>query len=392
MTPYASFLYFGLTLFFVIPFVIAGLAKPKNSPRFWIVLSTIFMLIFHYWAEREDIFGISVRAIWIVLGFGLVQWVIAFLYLKAQTKHAKTWTFIGSIILSIAPLAYCKISGTFNTQPANLVGFVGISYVTFRSLDVIIGIRDRLITSLPTLRYFAFLLFFPTISSGPIDRYRSFSKDWSAERTRQQFLGDLDSAIEHIFRGFLYKFILAALINSYWLTPLESRFGTAATIEYMYAYSLYLFFDFAGYSAFAIAFSNLLGVHVLENFKGPFLAQNIKEFWNRWHISLSWWFRDHIYMRFIMAATRGRWFSSKITASNIGFILSMGLMGLWHGPVAHYIVYGLYHGCLLVGHDTFLRWNKSHGLLTGASGKWISIFITFHFVCFGLLIFSGRLF
>ena len=127
----------------------------------------------------------------------------------------------------------------------------------------------------------------------------------------------------------------------------------------MYGYSLYLYFDFAGYSAFAVGVSYLLGIRTPENFNRPFLAGNIKDFWNRWHISLSTWIRDHIYMRFLLAATKGRWFAGKYTASYLGFFLAFGLMGLWHGIEPYYLLYGLYHGTLLVGHDLFTRWNKT---------------------------------
>ena len=160
----------------------------------------------------------------------------------------------------------------------------------------------------------------------------------------------------------------------------------------MYAYSFYLFFDFAGYSAFAIALSYLFGVHTPENFDRPFLARNIRDFWNRWHITLSFWFRDHVYMRFLYAAMRGKWFAHKEVAPIVGYFLAFGLMGLWHGPELHYIAYGFYQAVLLSAFHIFSRWNKSHrfwreGLVSRAA----AIFITFQFVCFGLLIFSGRI-
>ena len=160
----------------------------------------------------------------------------------------------------------------------------------------------------------------------------------------------------------------------------------------MYGYSLYLYFDFAGYSAFAVGVSYLLGIHTPENFNRPFLAGNIKDFWNRWHISLSTWFRDHVYMRFMLAATKGRWFTGKYTASYLGLFLTFGLMGLWHGIEPYYLLYGLYHGTLLVGHDLFTRWNKprrvwGNGPLWRAAGT----LVTFHLVCLGFLLFSGRI-
>jgi membrane protein involved in D-alanine export len=275
---------------------------------------------------------------------------------------------------------------------APLFGFLGISYVTFRTLDVIICIRDGLVKALPPIRYFAFLLFFPTISSGPIDRYLRFSKDWERKRSRADLLADLDSAAAWLMQGFLYKFLLAAFIARHWMNPALRHGSFHAVVSYMYAYSLYLFFDFAGYSAFAVAFSHVLGVHTPRNFRLPFLARNIREFWERWHISLSMWFRDHIYTRFVMLAMKKKWFKSRYTASYLGFFLTMGLMGMWHGLALRYIVYGLYQATLLVGNDIFVRWNRSRGWLKGVAGEVAAIAITFNAVCFGLLIFSGRLF
>jgi membrane protein involved in D-alanine export len=152
------------------------------------------------------------------------------------------------------------------------------------------------------------------------------------------------------------------------------------------------FFDFAGYSAFAIAFSRLFGIRTPENFDRPFLAHNIREFWNRWHITLSFWFRDHVYMRFLLTAIKGRWFKNDQIGSYLGFFLSFGLMGLWHGAAVHYLIYGCYHAGLFTGHDLFLRWNKkSQWWGTGPLWRFTSILVTANLVCFGFLIFSGRL-
>jgi membrane protein involved in D-alanine export len=236
----------------------------------------------------------------------------------------------------------------------------------------------------------AFLFFFPTISSGPIDRYRRFGNDWNRHPARAEIWKDLDAAVHQVFTGFLYKFILAALIKTYWIDPLGG--GLRDTVLYMYGYSLYLFFDFAGYSAFAVGVSYLLGIHTPENFDRPFLARNIREFWNRWHISLSTLLRDHVYMRFVLAATKGRWFKGKYTASYLAFFLAFGLMGLWHGTEPYYLLYGLYHGALLVGFDIFSRWNKrSQVWREGPLWRAAGVLVTFHLVCLGFLLFSGRI-
>ena len=164
----------------------------------------------------------------------------------------------------------------------------------------------------------------------------------------------------------------------------------------MYAYSLYLFFDFAGYSSFAIAFSYAFGVHTPENFNRPFLSRNIKEFWTRWHITLSFWFRDFIYMRFLLTAFKKKWFADKRHAAYVANFLTFGVMGFWHGTATHYLVYGLYHACLITGHDIFAHWNRPHpdqpARVWGDSLPWqiAGIILTCQAVAFGFLIFSGR--
>ena len=290
----------------------------------------------------------------------------------------------------LLPLAITKVLPV--VSPKTQFGFLGISYVTFRALDIVFCLRDGVIATPGAIDLFMFLFFFPTISAGPIDRYRRFIPDWKKKRSRAEFLADLDGAVHHFFRALLYKFILAALIERHWLKLAAGSDSVGALLSYMYAYSFYLFFDFAGYSAFAIAISYLFGVHTPENFSRPFLARNIRDFWNRWHITLSFWFRDHVYMRFLLAAARGKWFRSMHTAAIVGYFLAFGLMGLWHGIEPHYILYGLYMAALLSAFHIFSTWKKVHQHWF-ESRLWhaFAVFITFNAVCFGLLIFSGHI-
>jgi membrane protein involved in D-alanine export len=384
--PYANFTFFGLLLYAVVPTLILGLLG--RAGRRWALFVTAGMIVVQYHGLLNIRSGFAVREIWIVLGFALWQWATMRAFASAGARGG--WLFYAAVGASLLPLAATKLVPIMS--PENQFGFLGISYVTFRALDVVFCLRDNVITEPGMLDFLAFLFFFPTISSGPIDRYRRFIGDWKKTRTRTEFLADLDGAVHRIFRGFFYKFIVAALIKQYWLDRAAAGASFGALASYMYAYSFYLFFDFAGYSAFAIALSYLFGVHTPENFDRPFLARNIRDFWNRWHITLSFWFRDHVYMRFLFAATRGKWFANKQAAVILGYFLSFGLMGLWHGIEPHYIIYGLYQATLLSAYHFFSRWNKVHGRWRdGRLGRAASVFITFQFVCFGLLIFSGRI-
>jgi len=384
--PYADFTFFGLLLYAVVPTLILGLLGRANWR--WALLLTAIMLVIQYQTKLKIGAHAELREIWFVIAFGFWQWVAMRAYAAIGVRGG--FVFYGTMAASLLPLALVKVIPVF--LPRHEFGFLGISYVTFRALDIVFCLRDNVITAPSLLDFLGFLFFFPTISAGPIDRFRRFAGDWKKKRTRDEFIIDLDEAVHRIFRGFLYKFILAALIKQYWLDRVASEATFGALVSYMYAYSFYLFFDFAGYSAFAIAFSYLLGVHTPENFNRPFLARNIRDFWNRWNITLSFWFRDHVYMRFLLAATRGRWIANRHLTAIIGYFLAFGLMGLWHGIESHFIIYGIYQATLLSGFHIFSEWSKirawpTNGLLWRAG----AIFATFHFVCFGLLIFSGRL-
>jgi len=391
MIPYTSFLYFGILLIYiVIPAIIVGFFK--RISKIWLVIATILMLVIQYYVPQQITKSILLNEIELVAIYAILQWLIAILFLLIRRRGKNQIAFYVTVLLSLSPLLAAKFVPLF--QSDYQIFFLGLSYITFRCLDVIIGIHDGMIASIPPIQYLTFLLFFPTISSGPIDRFKRFEEDWTHERTRTEFLSDLDGFVHRVFTGFLYKFILASLIQQYWLNPMSTGGNILHIGSYMYAYTFYLFFDFAGYSAFAVGFSYLFGIHTPENFNRPFLSRDIRDFWNRWHMSLSFWFRDHIYNRFVFTALRNKWFKNRYSASYVGYILTMGLMGLWHGTELHYIVYGLYMGILLAVTAWLDRRFKGNRLLNSKAWIWqaASILLTFQLVAIGLLIFSGRLF
>jgi len=387
--PYTDFLYFGISLYALVPALILGVLR--RLWRTWAVIATLFMLAVQYLGLTREI-SWPLNGLVLVLGYALAQWLVAAIFLAVRRRRASRPVFHASILLGLLPLLAAKVASIAGTEYPLI--FVGLSYVTFRSLDVLIGIQDGVITQLDPVRYLVFLLFFPTVSSGPIDRYRRFSGDWERGRSREQVLLDIDGGVQRIFTAFLYKFVLAALIQQHWMNPVSQAEGLLPLASYMYAYTFYLFFDFAGYSAFAVGFSYLLGIRTPENFDRPFLARDIRDFWNRWHMSLSFWFRDHIYNRFIFAALKGRWFRNSQLAASAGYLLTMGLMGIWHGTSPNYLAYGLYHGVLLATTAAFDRAHKNNRLLNDPGTPWriASTLLTFHLVALGLLIFSGRLF
>ena len=410
MIPYASFPYFAATgLYILLPVLLVRLSRAAPGPlvkQGCILVATLLMLVVQYYLPFNEKAHPWLRQLWVLGAFLGCQYVLAFSLLAYRRRVKAKWPGFLAIALAVLPLLVAKLLpsnlGASAAGPTGAIGatglveFAGLSYATLKAVDVLIGIHDGLIKELAPARYFAFLAFFPTVSSGPIDRYRRFTGDWSRGGTREDFWQDLDAALHRIFRGFFYKFILADLIRTHWMDKVPVQPTAAHTLSYMYAYSLYLFFDFAGYSAFAVAFSYLLGIHTPENFERPFLSRNIKEFWTRWHITLSFWFRDFIYMRFLLTAFKKKWFKDKRHAAYIANFLTFGVMGFWHGTEVHYLLYGLYHACLITGHDIFAHWNRPHPesqpRVWGESLPWqiAGILVTSHFIAFGFLIFSGR--
>jgi membrane protein involved in D-alanine export len=406
LTPYVGFAYFALLLYPVVPALLLGFT---GRLRPWFLLAASVGML---WLQVASPLGpgrspqLPFLAAWT-----LYAAVVVLAFAALRRRGPRRGLYYAAVALTLLPLAAVKaypllagigpvLRHTPGPRTALLVpglvdtfGFLGISYMTFRVLDAVICLQDGLVGGIGLGELLNYVLFFPCASAGPIDRYRRFQADLGRPPTPAQYAADVDAALYRIAQGFLYKFLLAQLIYSHWLVPAGSSRDFGHMLSYMYAYTFYLFFDFAGYSAFAIGVGRLFGIRTPENFRAPFLSRNFREFWNRWFITLSWFLRDHVYMRFVLAATRRRWFRNRYTASYLGYLLTMGLMGLWHGLQANYIVYGLYQGVMLIVYDFLGRWNRRRRLLPdNAFTRGVSIFITFQLVAFGMLIFSGHLF
>ena len=170
MTPYIDFLYFGISLYVLLPNLIFGWVKRLS--KIWIVIATLFMLVIQYGVMKNVSSESATLELWMVLGYALFQYLIASLFLLIRRKYSKRWVFYLTLLLTLLPLLGGKFIPLF--QPSYGWLFLGLSYLTFRSLDVIFGIQDEIIHTLSPIQYFVFLLFFPSISSGPIDRYQRF--------------------------------------------------------------------------------------------------------------------------------------------------------------------------------------------------------------------------
>lgn len=279
--------------------------------EFFLLLSVVLLLgfILNFFGKRKDyyiltlsilfagvIYGKSKSMVVYLLAFIIYQYILVFMAQRMDSKRLKPL-----VMLSILPLVVNKV---FAITQLHLLAFIGISYMSFKTIQIMLEILDGLIKEKISVKdYLQFLLFFPTVSSGPIDRSRRFLKEINEVMPRKDYLELAGSGIYRIVLGLLYKVVLSTYV--YQILFALSNTGTVIySIKYMYLYTLYLFFDFAGYSLMAVGSSNILGIQTPMNFNKPFLSIDIKDFWTRWHITLSTWLRDFVFSRVLMQVIR----------------------------------------------------------------------------------------
>ena len=371
--------YFEGNEFFLLLFVVLliGFAVnffEKRKDYYILVLSLLF---------AGAIYGKSGAMIVYLISFVIYQYFLVFIAQRIETKRLKPLVF-----LSIFPLVINKV---FALTSLHLLAFIGISYMSFKTIQIMLEISDGLIKEKISIKdYLQFLLFFPTVSAGPIDRSRRFLKEINEVMPRKEYLELAGDGVYRIVLGLLYKVVLSTYV--YQMLLALSNTGTVVySIKYMYLYTLYLFFDFAGYSLMAVGSSNILGIQTPMNFNKPFLSVDIKDFWTRWHITLSTWLRDFVFSRVLMQVIRKKWFKNRLHNATYAYMVNMLVMGFWHGLSVSYIVYGFYHGVLMAGFEvyqkksTFYKKNKNKNWY-----KLLSWFVTMNLVMIGFFIFSGE--
>ncbi|WP_417575870.1 D-alanyl-lipoteichoic acid biosynthesis protein DltB [Paratractidigestivibacter sp.] len=310
----------------------------------------------------------------------------AVLFLARDPKDKRR--YLVAVASTLAPLVVYKVSAVFDQS---IWGFVGISYVTFKATQVVIEVHDGLIArdELGLEDWLYFLLFFPQFSSGPIDRSRRFAADAHATPSRDEYAGMLARGILLLLAGAVYKVVVATWIHRFYA---PSATGDALQqLQTALLYGLYLFCDFQGYSLMAMGASYCLGIRCPRNFRAPFAAVDIIDFWNRWHITLSTWFRDFVFMRFTRWVMHRKLLHDRLQVAMCAFMVDMLVMGFWHGIAWCYIGYGIYHGVLLaVTQAMQKRWGFYKKHRRDCWFRACSWAVTQALVFLGFAIFSGQ--
>ena len=366
--------------------------------EFFLLLFVVLLIGFvvNFFEKRKDyyilalsllfagaIYGKSRAMIVYLLAFIVYQYFLVFLAQRIEAKWLKPLLF-----LSILPLVINKV---FALTSLHLLAFIGISYMSFKTIQIMLEISDGVIKEKISAKdYLQFLLFFPTVSAGPIDRSRRFLKEINEVMPRKEYLELAGDGVYRIVLGLLYKIVLSTYVYQM-LLALNNTGTVVYSIKYMYLYTLYLFFDFAGYSLMAVGSSNILGIQTPMNFNKPFLSVDIKDFWTRWHITLSTWLRDFVFSRVLMQVIRKKWFKNRLHNATYAYMVNMLVMGFWHGLSVSYIVYGFYHGVLMAGFEVYQK--KSNFYKKNKNKNWyklLSWFVTMNLIMIGFFIFSGE--
>ena len=299
------------------------------------------------------------------------------------------WRNIHSLVfvaLMVVPMVSLKI----HWEVFKWAWFIGLSFISFRAVGLMLDTRHGDDTKpVGFIAYTNFLMFAPAILAGPIDRWYNFKKSYDAGVSAIT-MDKVQEGLFLIVLGGAMSFLMSEWVYMAWLNATDSVISEA------YAYAVYLYFDFAGYSNMAIGVGLLFGYRMPINFNAPYLAHTPQEFWNRWHVSLSHWLRDYLFQPFYMMCMRRPHLKKhRLAIQNTGILMVLMTMGLWNGVETHYALSGFVFAMLSIIHNTYTTYAKQ-GVFwavfpTGKLGRILSTILTFHGAVFALFIFSGRI-
>jgi alginate O-acetyltransferase complex protein AlgI len=343
------------------------------------------------------------RFLSLIVASTLVDYLVGLGLARAQRAGARRALVMASLVANLGLLGFFKYFGFFVESAVQLgewLGFamsrpaleivlpVGISFYTFQTLSYSIDVyRRRIEPTRDLLDLALFVAFFPQLVAGPIVRAAAFLpqlgslRSWASVRAAP------------LLALFLFGFVkkacvsdnVAATVDAYFAAP--QAFDAASAWVAVLLYAIQIYCDFSGYSDMAIASAGLLGYELGPNFHWPYLAVNLREFWQRWHISLSTWLRDYLYIP--LGGGRGA-----VWKTYRNLLVTMTLGGLWHGAAWHFVLWGVLHGVALSLYRAFAGWRSRRGPAVAGRptriGTALSVLATQYFVCFAWILFRAQ--
>lgn len=359
--------------------------------RVWLLLAGSYC--FYMWWRWE--YGS------LLLGVTVVNYIGAMLIASAPSESVKKRRLFATVLLSLVPLAFFKYynfvvdsvnslfwrGGTdYGIPGLNVILPVGISFFTLQALGYSIDVfRGKCAAERHFGRFAVYVSFFPQLVAGPIERAGHLLGQFRRENHLD--IERLSSGGKLILWGLFKKVViadsLAIYVNRVYGSPDLYSGSSLLLATYFFAFQIYC--DFSGYSDIAIGSARILGYDLMQNFRLPYLATSIRDFWRRWHISLSTWFADYVYV-----PLGGNRVSASRWAVNIAIVFL--LSGLWHGANWTFVVWGGLHACYYLLEALFGRFRirRTDRILPYAIGQFLRVFVTFHAVLLAWVFFRAR--
>jgi D-alanyl-lipoteichoic acid acyltransferase DltB (MBOAT superfamily) len=380
-----------------------------NSPEFLVFLLLVLALYYgaiprRFWGARKLALVVASYLFYmnwnpyfglILLGSTVCDFTLGRVIEGASTPRGRRLCVVASVCVNLGILCFFKY-GSFLLQNGALALSalgrpttpfaleialpIGISFYTFESLSYVIDVYRGMPAARSFLDFALFLSFFPHLVAGPIVRPAAFLPQLlRAPRLDGRLV---EAALARIAIGLVKKVVFADTFGAYVDTVYGSARPVSAgnTLLAVYAYAFQIYFDFSGYTDMALGLAMLFGLSLPENFDRPYLASSPRDFWRRWHISLSTWLRDYLYVP--LGGNR-----RSPSRTHLNLLLTMLLGGLWHGAAWNFVLWGAYHGVLLslqhlISPGPAVR-RPAPGVLL------VQRLFTFHLVCFGWILFRS---
>lgn len=373
---------FKFSIFFIVIFSIYWSVRVKAirnilllsaSYYFYISWNSYYALLIVISTIVDYICGLNIafshegkyKKIWLALSIFINVGILSLLkYFKFFTKSfvvlLNSWGF--------------QVSGFF----ADIILPIGISFYTFKTMTYTIDIyRGTMKPTSNFIDYALYVAFFPQLLAGPISQAKNLLPQ--IYRQKEFSLNKISLGLGIFFLGLVKKVFLSDLLNLMHVDVVFSnidKFGAIDKMLAIYAYAIQIYADFSGYSDMAVGLALMFGFKIENNFNYPYVASNIREFWRRWHISLSTWFWDYFYKP--LGGSRCSTFQK-----HRNIILTMLTCGMWHGASIHFMLWGVYHGTLISINHCMKDFEVKIGI-----NKFLKVFVTFNLVCLGWILFK----
>ncbi|MCX6305263.1 MAG: MBOAT family protein [Bacteroidetes bacterium] len=396
----AFFIFFFLLFFLV--YVPLG-----RTPRSRAMIILLFSLWFYYKCS-----GIYVA---LILASGTMNYLVALAMGKTESPGKRSLLVYSGILLNLGTLILFKYTpyagrlaelfASGNGNIASLVFPAGLSFYTFANLSYLLDVRKRIFQPEPSLaKYLTYITFFPIVQMGPIERAKNFLPQLS--QPYQLSKEDVSEGFYLILSGALKKMVIGDYVNLHLVSQIFStpeRYTGMENLASMVGYSLVIYCDFSGYTDMARGIARWMGFNIQVNFNFPYRSESIGEFWRRWHISLSNWLRDYIFLPLAYRMSRmmkeERLFSmnflrTDLVIFNVVSLITFTICGLWHGIGWSFLTWGLMHGTALAVQKSWTHATRGIRKGRGAMFKQVNrvtgVILTYSFVSIAWVFFRMR--